>query len=163
MIAYLKYDRMGKSQIYVSRVIENQWISHQVSNWDYRWDFSGPGSIEFEIRIQDCMVTSEGKIEIEYQHIKRGRGVLIIDKNSLALLEDRHLPPTDNKTYPPELLEPASKIDGMDVRWIRSALSNQNPNIYYALRWETLGKRRYYKPPENPVKPTSLKLYRFQK
>jgi len=56
LIAYLKYDEAGFSQIYLARVFDGKWVSKQISDWDYRWEFSGPGSIEFEIRIGKAKV-----------------------------------------------------------------------------------------------------------
>ena len=51
LIAYMKYGPLGNSQIFLARVRDRQWVTRQISNWDYRWDFSGPGSITFEIRL----------------------------------------------------------------------------------------------------------------
>ena len=60
LIAYMKYDEEAKSQIYLAGLEDNKWVSKQVSYWDYRWNFSGPGSISSEIRINDCFIlTSE--------------------------------------------------------------------------------------------------------
>ena len=61
-----------------------------------------------------------------------------------------------------ELLMPTSAIDSSTVRWLKKN-SDEKPNEYYALRWETMGKRRYYKPRETPVKPSVMRLYKFSK
>ena len=161
MIAYMKYDSLGKSQLFLAASRDGKWLIKQVSNWDYRWAFSGPGSITFEIRLQNCYVNPAGEIVIAYQHIKRGQGELIVDPTSLSLLEDRPRTMTENSPYPAELLTPSSGIDSVAVSWKKIDASPETPNEYYALRWETMGKRRFYKPRSTPVKPSVMKLYRF--
>lgn len=161
MIAYMKYDSLGKSQLFLAASRDGKWLITQVSNWDYRWTFSGPGSITFEIRLQDCYVNPAGEIVIAYQHIKRGPGELIVDPASLSLLKDRPRTMAENSPYPGELLTPSSGIDSAAVSWMKINASPETPNEYYALRWETMGKRRFYKPRSTPVKPSVMKLYRF--
>ena len=46
VISYHKYDASGNTQFYVVRKEQTQWRSVQISNWkNYRWEFSGPGSL----------------------------------------------------------------------------------------------------------------------
>lgn len=161
MIAYMKYDSLGKSQLFLAASRNGIWLIKQVSKWDYRWTFSGPGSITFEIRLQNCYVNPAGEIVIAYQHIKRGQGELIVDPASLSLLKDRPRTMEENSPYPAELLAPSSGIDSAAVSWKKIDASLETPTEYYALRWETMGKRRFYKPRSTPVKPSVMKLYRF--
>lgn len=161
LIAYMKYDSAGKSQIFIASAQDGKWLMKQVSDWDYRWEFSGPGSITFHIRLQKSYLQPDGKIATSYTHIKRGSGELIIDPNTLALLEDKPLKIVEKAAYPVELLTPASGIDSVSVRWLSPA--SKQANEYYALRWETMGKRRFYKPRQVPIKPSVLTLYKFKK
>ena len=163
MIAYMKYDGDGYSQLFLAFVNNGKWEYKQVSHWDYRWEFSGPGSIESEIRITGSKITSDGKIRIGYWHIKKGNGELVLDKNSLALLEDRQVKITEKQEYPEELMNPVSTLDGMSVKWMKIQQSKDKPNEYYGLRWETMGKRRFYEPRETTVPPSAMKLYKFSK
>lgn len=160
LIAYMKYGPEGNSQIFLAAHSTGQWISKQISDWDYRWDFSGPGSITFEIRLQDGYINPEGKITIPYYHLKKGNGELIVDEKSLNLLEDRALA-TETQDYPADLRLSTSGIDSAGVHWLKA--STQIPGEYYVLRWETMGKRRFYKAREKPVKPSVMKLYRLAK
>jgi hypothetical protein len=50
----------------------------------------------------------------------------------------------------------------MNVHWLQAGGKAGDLDAYYALRWETMGKRRFYEPPETPVKPSVLQLYKFQ-
>jgi len=161
LIAYMKYDSLGKSQLFLAASRDGDWLIKQVSAWGYRWAFSGSGSITFEIRLQDCYVKPDGRIAIAYQHIKRGKGELIIDPTNLSLLEDQALTMAENSPYPADLLSPSSGIDSATVSWMKMDASPETPSEYYALRWETMGKRRFYKPRNTPVKPSVMKLYRL--
>jgi len=160
-IAYMKYDTDGKSQIYIACAQKNTWHIVQVSKWDYRWEFSGPGSITFDIRIQRAKFTSNGHIVIPYWHVKRGHGELHVDGDSLALIEDRILEDHKALSYPEELFQVTSPVADMSVKWQAINSPHTSPNESYALRWETLGKRRFHEPVEAPVEPTALMLYKF--
>lgn len=161
LIAYMKYDSLGKSQIFLATHHEGKWSTNQVSNWDYRWAFSGPGSITFEIRLQDCYLNAKGQIVIAYKHIKKGKGKLIVDPTHFSLLEDQTHTNDESSPYPAELLASTSGIDSAAVSWLKVKASPEKPSEYYALRWETMGKRRFYKPRSSPVQPSVMKLYRF--
>lgn len=163
LIAYMKYDSLGYSQIFLASNANGQWRSKQISDWNYRWAFSGPGSIDFEIKLKNGLNNKDGSIAIPYFHIKKGNGELVVDGNSLVPLEDRVTAQAESIIYPAELLIPTAEIDSGAIRWLRAKTSNKNDTKYYALRWETMGKRRFYEPPSNPVKPSVMKLYLLQK
>lgn len=163
LIAYLKYDEAGNNQVYLASLNAGKWVSTQISVWDYRWEFSGPGSIEFEIRIGKAKLDAKGDILISYEHIKEGPGELQVNGKTLELIQDREVDPREDPTYPQALAEPLRVGEAMQVRWQGIGRATENPDSYYVLRWETQGKRRYYKAPEIPVKPSVLMLYQFQK
>lgn len=163
MIAYMKYDKSGISQIFIAKAQKNQWVINQISRWNYRWNFSGPGSIESEIKLQKVHVLKNGAIAVSYWHIKKGYGELIFSPENLCLIEDRLKTKSEGSEFPEALMTPSSKLEGMSVRWMKIQTSNKNSNEYYGLRWETMGKRRFYKPREKPVPASSMKLYKFIK
>ncbi len=163
LLAYLKYDDQGNSQIYLANPSEGGWTISQVTDWSYRWEFSGPGSVDFEIKIKDAEVDANNRLHIRYWHVKRGDGELIVDLNSLSAIADKKLVREKAIQYPEDLLKPISGIENASVNWMKLGTDPQNPKAYYAFRWETQGKRRFYKPPETPVGPTPLKLYKFEK
>jgi hypothetical protein len=161
LLAYMKYDKDGNNQIFVAKPADGKWLIKQVTEWDYRWEFSGPGSITFEIRLQRARVTDDGKIKIVYWHKERGNGELIIALKTLLLLEDNEVEVIQRSDYPEELMQTQRNEKGMTVHWMKIKSTEGNGSEFYGLRWETLGKRRFYKPPEEPVPPSSLKLYKF--
>lgn len=162
-IAYMKYDAAGKSQIFLATLSGGAWSTKQISNWDYRWAFSGPGSIDFHIRLKKGYFNSDGQVIIPYFHIKKGDGELVVHGTNLVTLADRSVSLAKNIDYPAELLDPSSKIDSVSVRWLTVNKPSKNHKEYYALRWETMGKRRFYQAPSSPIKPSVMTLYLLQK
>jgi hypothetical protein len=160
VIAYRKYDAKGNSQVHVARPGSDGWQTVRVSEWDNRWAFSGPGSIESEIRLSRP-VWSNSTLNIPYWHVTRGHGKLCIDTESPTLVEDR-LVDAPHGPYPPELCVPKSDIPGMSVRWLPVKIGDGEDGSVSAFRWETGGKRRFYDPPEQPIPPTELIYYRFE-
>jgi hypothetical protein len=162
MVTYHKFGQAGKTQMYIAKYVENQWIIKQISNWDYRWEFTGPGSITSEIVIQDATFTKEENIKISYWHIKKGYGDLIVDKNSLTLIKDVATASPNTLMYPKELLEPNSGLQEVAVKWM-NVEPKGNANEFYGVRWETMGIRRYYEKREKPIPPVMMRLYKFSR
>ena len=52
ILSYHKYDEAGNTQLYNARLEEGEWRIYQSSHWDYRWAFSGGGTIHFEVRVE---------------------------------------------------------------------------------------------------------------
>jgi hypothetical protein len=159
-LVYMKYDKNGNNQLFVAKAVNGKWKIEQVSNWNYRWEFKGPGSITFEIKIKNAQV-KDNKITIVYRHKNRGDGELIVDLETLHLIEDNNVELTEKSEFPKELIETERSDEEMTVHWMKLESANQNPNEFYGLRWETMGKRRFYEAPEVPVKPSALKLFKF--
>ena len=38
VVAYHKFDAAGNTQLYNARVEGGKWVTHQTSNWNYRWN-----------------------------------------------------------------------------------------------------------------------------
>lgn len=159
VIAYYKYDENGNTQTYVARTQADGWVTTCVSEWDYRWEFSGPGSITFEVQIGRPTYMDQETIVIPYWHVKRGNGELHLESETLALIEDRSVETAD--LYPVSLQNPTSGLEGVSVKWLPINPPESDPSARYVLRWETMGKRRFYEPPDEPIDPVPMVLYRF--
>src|SRR5690606_37305037 len=81
VMAYHKYDEKGNLQFYVAKADNGKWDIKQVTNWDYRWYFSGNGSINNEVRLGDFTRRKDGRYELGYQHIKYGTGTILLDQD----------------------------------------------------------------------------------
>ncbi len=160
--AFHKYDTGGISQLFIAKSDGKEWQIKQISNWNYRWAFSGPGSIESEIKINSAKLNPDNTIKVAYWHTQKGHGEITVDNKTGTLIEDKTVQ-IPNDMYPVELLKPNSGIDSMSVKWQNGRIEKTNNKAFYALRWETMGKSRFYKKPEKLIPPTVMKLYKMAK
>ena len=62
VFVYHKYDEKGALQLYTARYQDGQWHYHPITQWNYRWKFSGRGSINVEVRIDNFKKRSDNKL-----------------------------------------------------------------------------------------------------
>lgn len=151
LVAYHRYDAGGRSQIFVARPkAAGGWDTRPITGWDFRWDFSGGGSIAPEVLVGAP---------------KRGpRGTVVVDVSSRAAgdrritLDEETLAPNACEPAPPGVLpaELRAASDGMEVNTITARAKGKR----YVLRWETLPRHRDL-PRAYAPDPTELKLYEF--
>lgn len=156
VIVYHKYDNNGKTQLFNARVEDRAWVVHQTSNWDYRWEFGGEGTLVFEIEVEGVVVQPDGRLTQTFYHSQYGGwGAFELDPVTLEAVRTIEPP----LPYPPELDRPESNTAGMKVRWAKD-WSHTTSDYTYMLRWETLDSNRDM--PRSPVPPaTTLRLYGF--
>ncbi|WP_020529051.1 BNR repeat-containing protein [Flexithrix dorotheae] len=163
LIVYMKYDEEGNNQLFIAKTENGKWITKQITHWDYRWAFSGPGSITFEIRLKKAEIDHNNRIKVEYWHINRGNGEILVNQDPFNVVEDKKVNEVQKAEYPEELLMPQRSEPGMTVHWLKPSLKDKNDDLFYVLRWETEGKKRFYKQPETVVPPSVLRLYTFSR
>jgi hypothetical protein len=157
IISYIKYDSAGNTQLYVARPDKEGWQTQQVSNWNYRWDFAGGGTIVFEVHIDAARVLSDGRLVITYQHMKLGNGGFVLDPVTLKSTGP-YLPPP---TIPEELTHVRSTFPNMIVKHADDCGTWSDHSARYFLRWETLPENRD-RPVAGPLPPaTELQLYKI--
>ena len=154
---YHKFDERGNTQIYAARFEDGQWRTHQLTNWEYRWEFQGGGSINFELNLSTIEPHGEGKLALPYSHKKYGRALLVLDEKTLQVIGKEKRP----RVYPREIGKIISKFPGMKTKIAVSKGAVVDPNTRYLLRWETLGSNRDRKPKEPLPDPVMLKLYKL--
>lgn len=158
IVSYHKHDANGKTQIYNARMQDGKWKAHQVSDWDYRWEFQGGGSIIFEIRVGGVRTEADGRLSQTYSHAKYGSGTWVLDEATLKPIGK--LPQRD--AYPPALAKVQSDFPSMKVNWAGDSGKSGEAGVRYVLRWETLPQNRD-RPREGPLPaPTMLRLYKLR-
>ncbi|MCC6154773.1 MAG: BNR repeat-containing protein [Candidatus Hydrogenedentes bacterium] len=160
VIAYHKFDAAGNTQLYNARLEESGWRIYQCSNWDYRWDFGGGGSIDFEIRVQPVSVDEHGNLIQGWEHKKYGSQRWRIDPNTLQPIERVR---TTGHQLPASLGKPQSNFPGMLVQFASDSGATNEPGIEYRLRWETLGHNRDKPRPEPWPEPSILQVIKIYK
>lgn len=134
VIGYHKFDAAGNTQVYNARFEDGKWVIHQTSQWDYRWDPSGRGSMPFEIGLGPVQYR-EGKLVQGYRHVKYGSGTWVLNPETLKAEGT-----TTVAGKPAEDLGPVeSAFAGMQVRTAGDAGRGDEKGVRYELRWETLG------------------------
>ncbi|MFO7180870.1 MAG: BNR repeat-containing protein, partial [Pseudomonadota bacterium] len=155
VIVYHKYDARGATQLYNARLEDGRWVVHQTSNWDYRWDFGGQGTLVFEIEVEGVRVQPDGTLSQRWYHARYGGwGAFRLDETTLEAVETIEPP----QPYPRELDTPVSGTPGMIVRWQADSGRGPEPDVVYMLRWETLESNRDM-PRDVIPPPTELELY----
>lgn len=157
VFAYHKYDSVGNIQFFTAKIQKDKWIYKQVTEWDYRWEFSGNGSINSEVGIKGFNKRIDGNYEIDYWHIKYGNGSILLNDKFEAI----------GKVLKPEPfgsdLEIEGTFPGLEVRTTGEIGIKGNENFRYVLKWETINRNRD-KPRDKPwPEPSQLYLYKLKK
>lgn len=154
IIAYIKYDEAGLTQLYVSKFRDNKWQSKQISNWDFRWKFNGSGDKmtiggNFDLK----GISEEGYLIVEWETEKKEFGTYVVDLDKMELTDK----PFNLKfTTPPALLTRMSNRPDMSSHLTDGASTGEKGYPRYFLKWETMPKsHRKSAPPVIPAGPLS--------
>ena len=157
VIGYHKFDAAGKTQLYNARREADGWKIYRTSNWDYRWDFQGNGTIRFQIHLGPVTVQPDGTLTQSYHHAKHGSGNWRLDEATLR--------PTGEAprrgALPKEISRLESTRPGMAVRTASDLGQRDQSGVRYILRWESLPSNRDRPHPGDPPKPGMLRLYKL--
>ncbi|MBT3201907.1 MAG: hypothetical protein HN350_18560, partial [Phycisphaerales bacterium] len=158
VVSYHKYDAKGNLQAYVARFQDGKWKISCVTDWNYRWEFKGNGSINVEVRVSAITAAADGKLHLPYRHVKYGSGLLAIDEETLKPLG---MAKAKKSTLPPGIRKRESKFKGIGVRIAGDSGKSAKAGVRYMLRWETLGNNRDRKPNGPLPKPSMLRLIKI--
>ncbi len=156
VFVYHKYDENGDLQFYTARLHRGNWVYKQITNWNYRWDFSGNGSITSEVRLNGFQKRDDGNYEVCYWHIKYGNGTILLNRNFENI--GKVLKPEPFK----DQLKPEGDFPGLKIQ-TSGDIGAVNGEFRYMLKWETLEQNRD-RPREKPwPEPSQLYLYKIKK
>ena len=158
VIGYHKFDSAGKTQLYNARREAAGWKIYQTSDWDYRWEFEGGGSIRFQIRLGPVTVEPDGSLSQSYSNAEHGSGNWRLEE---ATLKPTGQAPRRN-ALPKEISRLESTHTGMGVRTASDLGGGDQPGVSYLLRWETLPSNRDRPHPGGPPSPSMLRLYKLR-
>ncbi|MEZ4989598.1 MAG: BNR repeat-containing protein [Saprospiraceae bacterium] len=153
VVSYHKFDEQGNTQIYNARRETNGWNSYVATDWDFRWDFGGRGSIGkgvglSPVRFQNGMLTQQYFVDsLGWRNYR-------LDPRDLHAVEQLPM----DKGFPEQLEAVRSAFPGMEVHLQTERVPGEGT---YVLRWETLSRNRDL-PREAPLPPPGeLVLYHF--
>ena len=154
VVVYHRYDEAGRSQAYAARPTAEAaiWKSTQISDWDFRWDFSGGGSIAAEVTLGAATLQPDRSLFVDFSTTHApGSGRWRLDPVSLRPLA---LLPPPAGPLPAALTAPSSGLPGIAVQTAVSRAEGRR----WVLRWETLPRNRD-RPREKSPPPAELRLY----
>lgn len=150
VVAYHRYDDEGMSQAYAARISnDGKWMIRQISDWDFRWEFSKNGSQDKDVSVRFAGFNPDCSLNLSYK-TKTESGRWRLDAKTLEHLELLPRPPT-KKT---KLIYPHLNYPGIEM----NQRSCSRDGGRWILQWETL--RRNQDKPRKEVPPHSeLRLY----
>lgn len=136
VLIFHRYDASGHSQAYLARPDgKGNWQKVQLSQWTFRWDFSGGGSIPPDVTLSAPRAMGHGLLEVEWASLWAGRGVWVIDDLQLQVLASKPL----ESHIPQETWQPRQQIHpDAEVQIVAALNSDYSPQSRYWLRWEAL-------------------------
>lgn len=157
IVSYHKFDDHGYTQAYNARLEKGAWIIHQTSDWEYRWYFSGGGTISNDVDLGPVAVSEDGRLTQGYKHVKHGQGVWVLDEETLK--------PVESVAGGTGMLEAGSFVEssfpGMAVRWKADTGPSRATDSRFVLRWEALPVNRDQAREVVPP-PSVLQLYELR-
>lgn len=154
---YHKYDLAGKLQFYSAWLNGKKWKYTLLTDWDYRWDFSGNGSINSEVVIRDFYKRPDNYFAVDYWHIKYGEGTLLLNKKMQTI----------GKLLKPPVFKETIKLEGtfpeLLVQTSEDSGNSGESSVRYILKWETIPRNRDKPRPEPWPEPSQLYLYKLKK
>ena len=159
ILSYHKYDAAGNTQIYNARHEDGAWKHYQASDWTQRWEFSGNGTIQFDVRVGGVSVV-DGALVQSFSSPESG-GLWILDPATLKPTGKAQRDPGGSVVAPPEASVPESDFPGMRVQWRSDSGEPSGTKDWFMLRWETLGPNRDRPRDEPWPAPGMLRVYRM--
>ena len=162
IITYHKHDKKGNTQGYVTRFENGIWNIQPLSNWDYRWDFKGGGSLGgFHISIKPARVHSQNTLKIEFDHIKKGKGFWLINERTLQP-EKEYITEKTVKQHYSSVTNNTNKLK-MYPKTASDSGSDTDKDYSYRIEWETYPANRDTMRTAFKAEPSTLFLIKEKK
>lgn len=151
VVTYHRYDAHGHSQIFAARPKPGGgWDTHPITDWKFRWAFSGGGSIAPEVLVGAAKPGARGTLAVDVSSHASGDRRIALDAKTLE--------PIGLATAPEGVLPEELSVapEGMEV----NTATAHDGGKRYVLRWETLPRHRDLPRAHAPA-PSELRLYEF--
>lgn len=151
LVVYHRYDDAAHSQAYVARPSKaaTGWDTRAISTWNFKWMFSGFGSVPAEVILGAPKPAADGSLQADFSSRVAGEGRWILDA---ATLETKATLPAPPPALPEDLARPSEA--GKEVQTVVVRAEGRR----WVLRWETLPRNRD-QPRDTIPAPSELRLY----
>lgn len=154
IVSYHKYDSNGNIQIYNARKEKDVWKIYQTTDWNWRWDFGGWGSIINRIGLSE--VSSEDNNLVQTIYVDTvGYQKFVINKENLKIVRQIEV----KNNFPDSLRNLRGNLKLGSVHIMENTSDKYGT---FVLRWETL-KRNGDKGYDFIPEPQKLELYHYNK
>lgn len=156
VFVYHKYDEKGNIQFYSAHLQNKIWEYKQITDWDYRWEFSGNGSINTEVNVGDFKKREDGYYEVDYWHVKYGNGTILLNdkfENIGKVLKSEPISAS---------LEVEGDFPGLLIQTSEDIGDSKEEGTRYKLKWETIQRHRDRAPEKPWPGPSQLYLYKLK-
>jgi hypothetical protein len=162
VVTYTRYDAAGNLQLMNARCEGGAWKVVQTSDWNYRWAFSGGGTIIAEVGVGPVSVES-GALVQSYSHAKLGGGRWRLDEATLKPVGKA----AGGIRWPKEVGRVEHALPGMGLRHASdlaadSATGASCDGYVYRACWESLPANRDRPQPGGVPPPSRLRVYRLR-
>ncbi len=134
IIGYIKYDDEGLTQFYLARFEEGEWVSTQISDWDFRWEFFGGGDqMTVGGAFSFAGLSEEGFVVIDWRTEKGDSGRYAVDSKTFE-----HADESVNFTekYPSDMRSRMTDRPGLNVNIAMDQGRPSDTETRYVLKWE---------------------------
>ena len=160
IVSYTKYDADGNFQVYNARLEDGEWKHYQTSDWNYRWEFSGRGTIVGEVTM-GAVVIENGQLVQTFNHIREGSGRWLLDPETLKPIGRA---PAQVR-FPREIGLNELDFPTVQNRSTWDIADRHRPHeggqVRYMMRWETQPANRDRPHPTTPP-PSMLRVFKLQ-
>lgn len=136
-ISYHKHDAAGNTQPWTARLEDGGWRFYQTTDWPWRWDFGGGGSLNFAISLGPVTRESDGSLTQSLRHTQFGSGTWLLDPATLSVVRK-----VQRQPMPPGFAKIEGKFPGLKSKTAADSGTSDKPGMRYLLRWETLESNR---------------------
>lgn len=162
IVTYTKYDAAGNTQLMNARLENNVWKRYQTSDWNYRWEFSGGGSIIGEVGV-GAVELQDGSLAQGYSHAKLGGGRWRL--NETTLKPDGKMP--GRIRWPKTIGHVEHRTPGMGLRHVSDAEADPVTGVscdgfVYRGEWESLAANRDRPQPGGVPPPAKLRVFKLR-
>ncbi|WP_455816858.1 BNR repeat-containing protein [Pseudomonas cerasi] len=136
VVTYHRYDAAGNSQAWIARPDGEHWQIRPLSQWHFRWDFKGMGSIPAGVIISEASMV-DGELSVSFQREDGSAGRWRINEDDLSVIATEDQPVT---ALPADYYTCCQNLHPQAEVQLIPELYRQPPMHF--LRWEALPVQR---------------------
>jgi hypothetical protein len=167
MIGYFKFDENGHTNVYIARLEDGRWNIKKVSDTQWRWYFSGTGTLIKQFTIGQPVVESDGEITIWYRRYEAD-GTKIDGKEcwlhpetlEVMLVQNERSKVSEYPDWSRKVMTPYDGEGSLRVNYVTDSGSASSGARYF-LRWDSLPNNRDAKPTVKIPQPSKLIVVKY--